>query len=366
MYPQHGGMGGACRRLPCLAWCARPPAGVGMREIISCKITLSPSVDHCSGPPRLLLRDGGSIHISYHISLTFQTRPTHNPGTPPPLAGASLPGHPAVAKGRHQGARGVKGRVHNGRYRRRRPGPPVPLPEVGVRAGAWVAVGCQGGQGERRRRRGKPKQHAGPCQAFACGVHSGRGKGWGRVPCRYAQEGGRVLGSCASRLGLVAPGTWQTSRGCGGTGWGVAHGRGWVEPHGNLPFPSPPPHTHDRPCPCVDADSLPLPHPSPDAIVIATQPRRPAHCPTRRPPCLASPPPPRAPPTLCSGACGTCAGRVLSGEVEQVGQHLLNPGHISAGFALMCSSYPRSDCEITTHQEEALLTAPDAYTSTRH
>ncbi|GLI65013.1 hypothetical protein VaNZ11_008440 [Volvox africanus] len=60
-------------------------------------------------------------------------------------------------------------------------------------------------------------------------------------------------------------------------------------------------------------------------------------------------------PYLCrSGTCGTCAGRVQSGQVEQIGQHILDNDQVKAGFVLLCSSYPRSDCTILTHQEERL------------
>ncbi|GLC33229.1 hypothetical protein PLESTB_000357200 [Pleodorina starrii] len=62
-------------------------------------------------------------------------------------------------------------------------------------------------------------------------------------------------------------------------------------------------------------------------------------------------------PYLCrSGTCGTCAGRVQSGQVEQIGQHILDEHQIKAGFVLLCSSYPRSDCTILTHQEERVHT----------
>ncbi|PNW69985.1 hypothetical protein CHLRE_17g700950v5 [Chlamydomonas reinhardtii] len=62
-------------------------------------------------------------------------------------------------------------------------------------------------------------------------------------------------------------------------------------------------------------------------------------------------------PYLCrTGTCGTCAGRVQEGQVELKGQHILDPDQVKAGFILMCSAYPRSDCTILTHQEERLHT----------
>ncbi|GFR48581.1 hypothetical protein Agub_g10484 [Astrephomene gubernaculifera] len=62
-------------------------------------------------------------------------------------------------------------------------------------------------------------------------------------------------------------------------------------------------------------------------------------------------------PYLCrSGTCGTCAGRVQSGQVTQMGPTILDEDQVKAGFVLLCSSYPRSDCTILTHQEERVHT----------
>lgn len=55
------------------------------------------------------------------------------------------------------------------------------------------------------------------------------------------------------------------------------------------------------------------------------------------------------------GACTSCVGRVVEGDVDQPGATGLDPIQVEDGYTLFCVAEPTTDCRIEVNVQEKLF-----------
>jgi ferredoxin len=60
-------------------------------------------------------------------------------------------------------------------------------------------------------------------------------------------------------------------------------------------------------------------------------------------------------PSSChAGVCTTCAGKIISGTVDQTDGMGVSPELQKQGYTLLCVAYPRSDIKVETEKEDTV------------
>jgi ferredoxin len=56
-----------------------------------------------------------------------------------------------------------------------------------------------------------------------------------------------------------------------------------------------------------------------------------------------------------AGACSTCIGRLVWGQVSQEDQSFLDEHQVMRGYTMLCVAYPKGDCKLKIEVEDELF-----------